>query len=273
MEFTLQRPEPGKWGAAVFSLLMHGLLVAVLFYGVQWQSRPPAAVSVELVRSLPPAPVQETLTPPVKEVVPPKPVEVKPVEVKPAPVIKPDIAIKEPEKKKPEKKKEEPKPVPPAAQSKPVAKPVEKPQEKAPPMSRMEQMLANEAAKAGAVNNQNRLNQAAADARARQDALNAAASLGSATGDWMGQIAQKVKSNLMRPPGASGNPVVEFKVELLPSGEIMGEPKLNKSSGNGSLDEAVRRAILKSSPLPKPTKGEVFQRELILKFHPLADGE
>jgi hypothetical protein len=30
----------------------------------------------------------------------------------------------------------------------------------------------------------------------------------------------------------------------------------------------VERAILKSSPLPKPDKGELFQRELILTFRP-----
>ena len=35
-----------------------------------------------------------------------------------------------------------------------------------------------------------------------------------------------------------------------------------------AYDTAVERAILKSSPLPKPDKGELFERELILTFRP-----
>jgi len=43
---------------------------------------------------------------------------------------------------------------------------------------------------------------------------------------------------------------------------------LVKPSGNALYDGAVERAILKSSPLPKPDRPEQFQRELTLKFRP-----
>ena len=36
-----------------------------------------------------------------------------------------------------------------------------------------------------------------------------------------------------------------------------------------AYDEAVQRAILKSSPLPKPESAEMFRRSLTLKFRPL----
>ena len=275
MEFALQRPEYGKWAAAAFSLLMHGLLIAVLYFGVQWQSREPEPISVELVASLPPMtappPVEDRPVPP-----PPKPVEIKPVEVKPAPQAKPDIALKEPEKKKPIKK-EEPKPQPPP---KPEVKPEKKPETKPlpekkpePKMSDTERRLEKEFAKVTAVTTQNRLDKESSDLRAKLDAAASSASLGKATGEWSGQIIQKVKSNLVRPQGVPGDPVVEFKIELLPSGEVLGEPKLVKSSGNTIVDEAARRAILKSSPLPKPARADAFQREITLKFHPMADGE
>jgi colicin import membrane protein len=45
--------------------------------------------------------------------------------------------------------------------------------------------------------------------------------------------------------------------------------KLRKSSGHAALDAAIERAILKSSPLPKPDKAELFNRSLELKFRPL----
>jgi colicin import membrane protein len=44
--------------------------------------------------------------------------------------------------------------------------------------------------------------------------------------------------------------------------------RLRKSSGNKDYDDAVERAILKSSPLPKPDRPDQFQRELTLKFRP-----
>jgi colicin import membrane protein len=41
-----------------------------------------------------------------------------------------------------------------------------------------------------------------------------------------------------------------------------------KSSGHAGYDDAVERAIMKSSPLPLPDDRNLFQRQLELKFHP-----
>jgi colicin import membrane protein len=57
---------------------------------------------------------------------------------------------------------------------------------------------------------------------------------------------------------------------LLPSGEVL-SLRLTKSAGNPALDAAIERAIRKSDPLPKPEQGEVFQRELVLKYRPRED--
>jgi len=45
--------------------------------------------------------------------------------------------------------------------------------------------------------------------------------------------------------------------------------QLRKSSGTRAYDDAVQRAILKSSPLPRPERAEIFTRALTLKFRPL----
>ncbi|WP_369684512.1 TonB C-terminal domain-containing protein [Azovibrio restrictus] len=44
--------------------------------------------------------------------------------------------------------------------------------------------------------------------------------------------------------------------------------RLKRSSGNGALDAAIERALLKSSPLPKPDDPAVFQRILEIKYRP-----
>ena len=67
-------------------------------------------------------------------------------------------------------------------------------------------------------------------------------------------------------PG-NGVPEGVYDVVQLPTGEIM-SADIRKSSGSRAYDDAVLRAILKSSPLPKPDRPEFFDRNLTLKFRP-----
>ena len=53
----------------------------------------------------------------------------------------------------------------------------------------------------------------------------------------------------------------------LPTGEVI-DVRLAKSSGVRAYDDAVQRAILKSSPLPRPAQAELFVRTLELRFRP-----
>ena len=75
----------------------------------------------------------------------------------------------------------------------------------------------------------------------------------------------------MLPPDLKGNPTALFEVNQLPSGEVI-SAKLLKGSGNAGYDAAVERAILKSSPLPKPRDASDFQRTLKLTFCPNEGG-
>jgi colicin import membrane protein len=70
------------------------------------------------------------------------------------------------------------------------------------------------------------------------------------------------------PLDIKGNPEAIFDVVQLPTGEVM-SVRLRKSSGNRAYDEALERAILKSSPLPQPDRHEQFARELQLRFRPV----
>lgn len=76
-----------------------------------------------------------------------------------------------------------------------------------------------------------------------------------------------MKGNVIVPANLAGNPEAIFEVVQLPTGEIL-EATLRKSSGVRAYDEAVQRAILKSSPLPRPERADLFQRRLTLKFRP-----
>ena len=81
------------------------------------------------------------------------------------------------------------------------------------------------------------------------------------------RIRNKIRGNIVLPPDLKGNPSALFKVVQLPSGEVMAV-HLTRSSGHAGYDAAVERAILKSSPLPKPDDPSLFARELSLTFCP-----
>jgi len=244
-----ERVDPGKAASAALAALVHLALAVLLVYGIRWQTRPPEAIEVELVRAMPapPAPVVEAAPEPA----PPPKVEAKPepkVEPKPAPPAKPDIALKEKEKPKPEPKpqpKVEPKPEPDKASR----------QLQADMLKREQQQL--EARKAE-------------QELAQMKAAQAASARNKATADYIARIRGKIKGNIVLPPDLKGNPEAIFDVVQLPSGEIL-SVKLKKSSGHAAYDNAVERAILKSSPLPKPEQGDLFSRSLELKFRPLEE--
>ena len=99
-----------------------------------------------------------------------------------------------------------------------------------------------------------------AQARAQQSAQRA-----KAEADWIRSIQAKVRGNVIVPPEMSGNPEAIFEVVQLPTGEII-DVQLRKSSGVRAYDDAVQRAILKSSPLPRPERADLFQRALTLKL-------
>ena len=286
--------EPAKWRSLVLAILVHGLLIGALFVGVQWKSQPPSAVEVEVWRAAPapvllPEPVAEAkLEPKGGEKIESKP-EAKPQprpEPKPEvkPPVKPDIALKEekkpkkeepkkPEPKKEEVKKEEPKKPEPKKEEAKKIEPKKEEAKKPEPAPRanfdeelkreqkqIEQQKVVQDQRARAEAEVRQLNQLKADQAAAAHARGLA--------DYAAKLRGKIRGNIVLPPGIQGNPETIFEVSQLPSGEVLGV-KVRKSSGNPLLDAAIERAILKSSPLPKPDQPELFERVLKIPYRPL----
>lgn len=250
-----RRDEPGLGRAAALAAGVHILLVVLLVFGVNWQNRPPEVVSVELWEPPPPPAAEAPRIAPA----PPPPVEAKPE----PPVVEPQIVERPAPKATPKPPpKVEPKPAPRAApKAEPKAPPKAAPI--APPDDAFRKRMLEEAAREQMTLNAQRerdrirdqLNQEANQAREK------------ALATWVDKIRIKVRSNVVAPPDVKGNPEAEFEIVQLPTGEVI-SVKQRKSSGNRTLDEAIERAILKSSPLPKPDRPELFQRTITLKYRP-----
>ena len=249
---ALAYEEPGKVPSVVLAVLVHVLLALFLFFGVHWQSREPEAVMVEMWNSLPAPAVQKVEPAPELKPAPVPKVEPKP-EIKPEPKVekaiepkKPDIALEKKIKKEPPKK----------------AEPAPKKPEPKLDLDRSKDIRAELARDTAALNQELEKDRIIAQLKQESAALAA-----SADATYIAKLKGKIKSNIVLPPDIAGNPEAIFDVVQLPTGEVM-SAKLRKSSGNKAYDAAVERAILKSSPLPRPDRPEQFRRELEIKFKP-----
>ena len=265
------------------AIVVHIALVAVLVFSVRWKQvapEGPAPIAVELVTrvaapavSQPPAPEPP---PPTEAPAPPPPPAVKtpPPPPPPSPAdIAREKAQKEAEKKvqvaklavdaAKEKAKDE-------AAKKEVARKLDDARAKELKLAQDKASKEQQAAQANAEKQARELAERQAADRAAKSASDAAAARAraKAEGDYAGKIRAKVRGNILGGIEVTGNPEAIFEVVQLPTGEVL-TVTLKKSSGNRAYDEAVERAINKSSPLPKPDQAEIFQRQLSLKFRPL----
>lgn len=246
--------------AGALALLVHGAFLFLLVFGVSWQTEHPAPVQVDLWQALPqPAPV-----PTVK----PRPAPPEPRVTETPPAENPDIALEK--KKRDEKRAEKMKQAEleeKNALEKAARDEAEKLRAKREAQRRteeldmqrrmMEEDLASEA---------RQVKQLAARASASRRASEKA----NIVAQFQDQIRAKVRSNTRLPENLRGNPQVKFQVRLLPTGEVL-NVQLVQGSGTPAYDEAVERAIYKSSPLPLPDDKDArsaFVPAVILSHRP-----
>lgn len=230
--------EPGWLAAGTLALLVHAAFFAMLVFTVNWQSHAPQPIAVELWSDLPPLP-QPTIQPKPD----PVPEKAEPPETKVAPV-KPAIALKD---KKADKRREERKHK--VEQEKLKQQALKESQEKAAEVHRQEEQKA-----------------LMRDMQAREAAAQARL-----VNDFKGRITAKIRRYLINQPCLLLlNPKVAYDVTLMPTGQLLLDPRLVKSSGSVQCDAAIERAIRRAEPLPLPPDTALFSqfRELHLEFRP-----
>ena len=302
--------EAANVPAIVLSAVVHGALLAALFFGVQWKSEQAGGIPVDVYYGnpnavTPPPPPPEPKPEPAPKVEPTPPPKPQ-VKVEEKPQIDPQIAIKDKEKReKEEKERLEQEKLEKLKKHKLEEERKQKEQEdKEKARKDEEEKKAREKKEA----EEHRLDdikkeaerEAKREQKQRSDAARAAheeairaelegtkgSPTGSKTGtnsgtqsgggnasnlgqsEYMDQIRRKIRGNITLPAGITGNPEAQFAVTQLPTGEILPPVVIKKSSGNKALDEAVERAILKSSPLPKPKNPKDFERTIRISYKP-----
>lgn len=84
--------------------------------------------------------------------------------------------------------------------------------------------------------------------------------------EYIGKIKAKIEQNTSAPEGITAGIRAEFKITLLPTGEVL-DTILVRSSGSKAYDEAVERGIFRSVPLPLPQNNpELFREFRVLRL-------
>ncbi|KVW94611.1 cell envelope integrity protein TolA [Thiobacillus denitrificans] len=281
MNFPADAPFVSRPGsnliAGALALGVHIAFVLLLVFGVSWQTRHPAPVMVDLWEALPPAPPvaarpsrPSAPAPAPAPVKAPEPVKAtpapRPVVDEPPPPKIPDIVL---EKKKAEAERlqklqamqlveEKARADAARAQAEAARKVQEKQlaeQKKRELLRQLEEedltrRMADEAVASQA--RQAKLAEAQAKLADAAAASKRQAEVASVVGQYRDLISAKVRGNTRLPDNLTGNPVVRCLVKLLPTGEVQ-SVRVTQSSGNAAYDDAVVRAIEKSSPLPLPS--------------------
>jgi len=256
-EFNNPAPRQGLLRAYGLALLIHGLLLAALTWGVSWRSKDTSlSVEAELWSAVP-----QQAAPPLVE---PEPTP-EPAPSPPTPKVEEprqseaDIALArekerqarekleqarlEREKLAREKERERQEHEKKLAEEKKKKELEAKRKEEAEAKQRRDENLKRMAGLAGATG-------------APTATGNAQKSAGGISSSYAGRIRARIKPNIVFPDEIASNPSAEVEVRTSPDGTIVGR-KLVKSSGVPSWDEAVLKAIDKTDTLPRNEEGVV----------------
>lgn len=265
------------WKAGIYAISVHALLLAGMLFSFNWKAAHHVVnvTEVELWDKLPstqppppaqlPTPVVEEPKPFVEE--PPKPIAEEPKPEEP----KVDIELENKKKELEKKEQEEKLKLEKLAELK-----KQKELEKKKKLEALQAELREDALEAKKVDEKKqkdalkKLQQEALSDENAQSDKQASAANASVIGDYKAKIQAKIRGNVNKTLCAEGNPELRFEINLLPTGELSGSPKITKSSGNSACDDAVERAIIASEPLPLPPDPNLFSsfRNLSLKFKP-----
>ncbi len=275
-EFQPPQPRQGLLRSYGLALLVHGLLLAALTWGVSWRrSDTSLSVEAELWSAVPQQAAPKLVEPdpePKPEPAPPPPAPPKAADPGPNEA---EIALQREREREARNK---------AEQERREKQRLERERQEKLERERQERekKLAEERRKKELEEKRKEQQEAELREKLRKEQMQRMAGLANATGKpsdkgnavqssgpssgYAGRIRARIKPNIVFPEELASNPTAEVEVRTSPDGTIVGR-KLLKSSGHKSWDEAVLKAIDKTETLPRDVDGLV-PPVLVISFRP-----
>ena len=271
-----KRPQPGRGRAIALAIAVHAAFLALIVFGVRWQSMPTAPVAADLWSKLPavkpaaPAPAApvakpqpQPAPPPKPQPTPPQPPPPKPQAAKPP---QPDPAIAEKAKREQQAKEERERL---EQQREEQARKKREQEAAAKKKHDQEEAARKKREQAEAARKQKEEEQRRqAEARAKAEAEQAAATARQMEMEkWVDKIRTKILSRANVPDTVATGTEVTVRIRILPGGDVLDIAVTRSTSPTYSA--AIERAIRSAQPLPVPdANSELFPqfRDLNLNF-------
>ncbi len=261
--------------AAVLSILMHGLLLLAMVVMVDWKAVhvEPAVMQATLWENLTPEQAATPVPPkpePTPEPEPPKPV--------PEPAPKPEPPPEPVKEKAPEPQAQQPDPEAEIALKKKEdeqkrkqdeQKKEEEKKKQEEKLKKLQEALRQQEEEDKLKKLQEAIRQQ--ELQAQQAAAAASTADPSVLNYYIGLMSRKIRSNVNSGLCPANNPQLTIEMKLTQSGDVSGQPKIIKGSGDSVCDDAVLRAILFSKPFELPSDDPAAKKQLmdlLLKFKP-----
>lgn len=246
--------------SAIYAVSVHIVLILIMIVSFEWRVKLPQVAEVELWDSIPQPSSKVTEAPPVEKKVEPEPAKPVPKPSKVEEIIKSltsdkaDISLKQ--KKEEERKKLE------DQKKKDDLKKIQEDLLKQDQLAKLQQELLQDKSKPS-------LNRHEDMKQSNPNPTEGGAKLGEMD-KYKVLIQRKIQQNVNKQLCGTSPVELQFEIGLMPTGELIGNPKMLKSSGIPVCDESVERAIFQSQPLPVPTDTDLFSKfkNLKLNFHP-----
>ncbi|MCZ8251928.1 MAG: cell envelope integrity protein TolA [Hylemonella sp.] len=275
-EFQPLQARQGLLRSYGLALLVHGLLLAALTWGVSWRrSDTSLSVEAELWSAVPQQAAPKLVEPEPEPKPEPAPTPPAPPKVTDPGPSEAEIALQR-EREREAKEKAEQERREKQRRERERQEKVEREREE------REKKLAEDKRKKELEAKRKEQQEAELREKLRKEQMQRMAGLANATGKptdkgdavrssgpssgYAGRIRARIKPNIVFPDELAGNPSAEVEVRTSPDGTIVGR-KLLKSSGHKNWDEAVLKAIDKTETLPRDVDGLVPPL-LVISFRP-----
>jgi colicin import membrane protein len=88
-----------------------------------------------------------------------------------------------------------------------------------------------------------------------------------ARAQYIARLSSRIQNAWIKPPSARAGLDCIVNITQLPGGEVTGA-HVSQCNGDAAARQSIENAVLRASPLPPPPDPALFQRNLVIHFHP-----
>jgi colicin import membrane protein len=88
-----------------------------------------------------------------------------------------------------------------------------------------------------------------------------------ARAQYIARLAARIQNAWIKPPSARAGLDCVVNITQIPGGEVTGA-KVSQCNGDAAARQSIENAVYRASPLPAPPDPALFERNLVIHFHP-----